>query len=293
MLVDEPIRLPARARDAHKGDFGRVLVIAGSRGMSGAAVLAGSAALRGGAGLVRVAVPRGIWSIVAAAHPCYMTAALDEDPFGRLSATALDDLREQLRWATVVVAGPGLGHGEELGTLLSEIVAGHDRPLVLDADGLNLLAVGRLELLSKRTAPTILTPHPGEFARLTGQEIVTGEARRMEAAEGFVREYPCVLVLKGAGTIVADRQRLYINRTGNPGMATGGTGDVLSGLLGALVAQGLDSFEAAALGVYVHGLAGDRAAERLGDASLLATDLLDEIPGAMRSRLGERSAEKS
>jgi NAD(P)H-hydrate epimerase len=289
MLVDEPIRLPPRPLDANKGNFGRVLVVAGSRGMSGAAILAGTAALRGGAGLVRVAIARSIWPIVASAHPCYMTVSLDEDPFGRLAAPALQELHEHLKWATVAVVGPGLGQSDDLGTLIAEILTTFEKPLVLDADGLNMLAQGRLELLARRPAPTILTPHPGEFARLTGQAISETEARRMEAASGFVRDHPCVLVLKGAGTIVADTNRLYINRTGNPGMATGGTGDVLAGLLGALLGQGLDPFEAAALGVHVHGLAGDRAAERLGEPGMLATDVLDELPGALRSRLGERS----
>lgn len=283
MLVDAPIRLSPRPRAAHKGDFGRVLVLAGSRGMSGAAILAGTAALRGGAGLVRVAVPRSIAGIVAGAHPCYMTADLPEDARGRLAVN--DDLREHLAWASVAVVGPGWGQSDDLGAILAEIVTTFAGPLVLDADALNLLAQGRLELLQQRTAPTLLTPHPGEFARLSGQEVAPTEQRRLEAATTFAQENPCVLVLKGAGTIVADRQRQYINRTGNPGLATGGTGDVLAGLLGALLGQGLDPFEAAALGVYLHGDAGDRAAARLGEPSLLATDVLDELSQAMRSRL--------
>jgi len=289
MLVDAPIPLPRRARESHKGDFGRVLVVAGSRGMAGAAVLAGTAALRGGAGLVRIAVPRSIAAIVATGHPCYMTADFAEDDHGRLGAAALDELRPHLDWCSVVVLGPGLGQSDALGALVSAVVTGCDRPLVLDADSLNLLAAGRLERLAGRAAPTVLTPHPGEFARLTGEPAPVGEHRRMEAAQAFlgktVAATPCVLVLKGAGTIVADANRMYINRTGNPGMATGGTGDVLAGLLGALLGQGLDAFEAAALAVHVHGLAGDRAAERLGEASLLATDVLEELPAALRDRV--------
>ncbi len=287
MLIDAPIRLPRRARDTHKGDYGRVLVVAGSRGMSGAAILAGTAALRGGSGLVRVAVARSIAAIVAGAQPCYMTADLPEDDQGRLGPGALDALRPHLDWSSVVVLGPGLGQSDALSALVGEMVTNCDRPLVLDADGLNLLG-GHPGPVASRTAPTVLTPHPGEFARLTGQPAPVGEHRRLEAAAAFVREFPGILVLKGAGTIVADPHRTYINRTGNSGMATGGTGDVLAGLIGALLGQGLDAFEAAALAVHVHGLAGDRAAARLGEPGLLATDLLDELPFALASQIDEQ-----
>lgn len=286
MLVDAPIYLSKRAPDTHKGDYGRVLVVAGSRGMAGAAILCGMAALRGGAGLVRVAVPRSIAPIVAVGHPCYMTADLPEDDHGRLAPEALEELPRHLDWSDVIVLGPGLGQSKSLGTLVSTVLS-WDRPLVLDADALNLLAEGGLEQLSTRTAPLVLTPHPGEFARLTGHAAPSGELRRLEAATGFALTNPGVLVLKGAGTIVADAHRQYINRTGNPGMSSGGTGDVLAGLLGALLGQGLEAFEAAVLAVHVHGLAGDRAADRLGEASLLATDLLDELPAALRSRVAE------
>jgi len=273
--------LKARAADANKGSYGRVTVIGGSRGMSGAAVLCGTAALRGGAGLVRVAVPHGILPIVAAGNPCYLTAGLAEDDLGRLHLSSLPHLLEMLSGQTVTVFGPGLGQSPELPDLLGEVLRADATPLVLDADGLNALAQ-RAELLNVRRRPLILTPHPGEFARLTGASIQQIQGNRQESAVRFAELHKVVLVLKGHGTIVTDGDRVYINHTGNPGMATGGTGDVLTGLVGALLGQGLEPFDAAQLGVYLHGLAGDRARDDLGEPSLIASDLIDYLPQAFR-----------
>jgi ADP-dependent NAD(P)H-hydrate dehydratase len=276
VVVDVP-RLPPRAADAHKGTFGKVLVVAGSVGMSGAAVLAGTAALRGGAGLVQVATSAG--PLVAAAQPCLMTAWLPADEKGRLAAAALPELLALAEEATAVVLGPGLGQSPDLSMMVPALLGQVARPVVLDADGLN--AVGsHTELLNRREAPTVLTPHPGEFARLTGQDTKAVQADRRAAALAFARQHRAVLVLKGAGTIVTDGGRIYQNTTGNPGMATGGTGDVLAGLLGALLAQGVEAFDAAVLGVYLHGRAGDLARDAVGEASLIATDLLDHLPAA-------------
>lgn len=265
-------RLEPRRRDATKGTYGRVLVVAGSRGMSGAAILAGTAALRAGAGLVQVAVPEAIADIVASAQPCYMTTAL--------SGNAADALRPLAVAATVTVAGPGLGRGDGVADLLAELFASSGK-LVLDADALNTIAAdpGRYGVRSG----IVMTPHPGEFARLTGLDIQTIQADRRGHATAFARKHGVVLVLKGAGTIVTDGRRVYVNTTGNPGMATGGTGDVLAGVLGALVAQGFDAFDASVLGVYLHGLAGDIARDRVGEASLIATDLIDHLPEAFRA----------
>jgi ADP-dependent NAD(P)H-hydrate dehydratase len=277
-VVDLP-SLPPRPLNANKGTFGRVLVLAGSRGMSGAAVLCATAALRGGAGLVRLAVPESILSIVAAANPCYTTVPLPCDEQGRLSGSALPILLELVGSHTVSVLGPGLGQSVELGEALAFLIEQTIAPLVLDADSLNLLS-GRLGALRKHRGPIILTPHPGEFARLVGCDIPTVQARRPESAAEFARTHGVVMVLKGHATIVTDGQRLYVNGTGNPGMATGGTGDVLAGLIGALLAQQLEPFAAAQLGVFLHGMAGDLARVRMGEVSLIATDLLDELPRA-------------
>jgi len=280
-MVHEVPRLCPRAVAANKGDFGRALIVAGSWGMSGAAVLCASAALRGGAGLVRVAVPQSILPLVAVANPCFMTAGLPQDDKGRLSGAALGELREQLRWCTVGAMGPGLGHNPELGNVLQTLLAETTQPLVLDADALNAL-VPHLAVLAKRQGPLVLTPHPGEFARLAGLETSAVQARRQELAQRFAQTHRVILVLKGAGTVVTDGQRVYVNTTGNPGMATGGTGDVLGGLIAALLGQGMEAFAAAQLGVYLHGRAGDLARDRLGEASLIAADLLEYLPAAFK-----------
>lgn len=281
LVVDVP-KLPPRAADAHKGTFGKVLVVAGSVGMSGAAVLAGTATLRGGAGLVQVATPEPVGPLVASAQPCLMTAWLPADRRGRLSRAALPELLALARSATAVVLGPGLGQSLDLSILVPTLLEQVARPVVLDADGLNALS-RHTEILNRREAPTVLTPHPGEFARLTGLDTKAVQADRRNVALEFARRHRAVLVLKGAGTLVTDGRRLYTNTTGNPGMATGGSGDVLAGLLGALLAQGVEAFDAAVLGVYLHGRAGDLARDEVGETSLIATDLLDHLPAAFAS----------
>lgn len=271
--------LPPRPQDGHKGTFGTVLVLAGSRGMSGAAVLCGSAALRGGAGLVRLAVPASIGSIVAAGSPCYTLAYLPDDAAGRVSLRARDKILALAEQASVVVAGPGLGQGGGVGIIVRTLLR-TPHPLVLDADALNTLGVNPLELTGRRS-PTILTPHPGEFGRLTGLTAGEINADREGHATRFAARHGVIVALKGAGTVVSDGQRLFVNTTGNPGMATGGSGDVLAGLIGALLAQGLGGFAAAQLGVHVHGLAGDLVREERGEMGLIASDLLKKVPLAL------------
>jgi NAD(P)H-hydrate epimerase len=283
--VTEIPRLEPRAADSNKGTYGKVLVVAGSRGMAGAAILAGSAALRGGAGLVQVAVPEAIADVVASAQPCYTTAALPSGPEGRLRREDGPEVRRLSKSADAVVVGPGLGQNEDIAAVLLDLFGGLGCPLLLDADALNIVAAHPplLERLARPHDDIAMTPHPGEFARLTGLDIPTIQADRRGRAVAFARKYGVVLVLKGAGTVVTDGRRVYVNATGNPGMATGGTGDVLSGLLGALVAQGMGVFDAAVLGVYLHGMAGDMARDRVGEVSLIATDLIDHLPQAFRA----------
>jgi NAD(P)H-hydrate epimerase len=273
--------LAPRPADSNKGNFGRVLVVAGSRGMSGAAVLCASAALRGGAGLVRVAVPQDIWPVVAAGNPCYMTAPLPADEQGRLDGRAEAELLSLSRSNDVVAMGPGLGQSQGITNLVRAVLSITRTSLVLDADGLNVLRTDT-GALRHRAAGLVLTPHPGEFARLLSSDVATVQGQRRELATRFAAEFGLVLLLKGHGTLVTDGRRLYENTTGNPGMATGGSGDVLTGLIAALLGQGLEAFAAAQLGVYLHGLAGDVAREELGEVSLIATDLIEYLPKAFR-----------
>jgi NAD(P)H-hydrate epimerase len=278
-VVDRLPVLPPRPPDSNKGTFGRVLVISGSRGMSGAAVLCGNAALRGGAGLVRVAVPGSILPIVAAGNPCFMTAPLPEDEHGRLTGHAEAELLTLAQSNSVVAMGPGLGRSPAITALVSAVLGQLTIPLVLDADGLNALHTDRLR---DHTGPLVMTPHPGEFGRLSGLEIPDIQSRRQEVATRFAAEHGVVLVLKGQGTVVTDGRRVSINPSGNPGMATAGSGDVLTGVIAALLAQGLEPFAAAQLGVYVHGLAGDMVRDALGEVGMIASDLVAYLPQAIR-----------
>lgn len=269
---------PVRRDDANKGDCGRVLVIAGSRGMSGAACLTASAALRGGAGLVTAAIPSAIQAIVSVYEPSYLTSGLPDDDAGRIKSTALKQIGELLTNQSAVALGPGLGQSPGLQELVGELYETVTVPMVVDADALNLLARRPYLIRRPEGSPArVLTPHPGEFARLTGLEVSAIQQDREAVAVKFAQQNNVVLVLKGRGTIITDGRRLAVNTTGNSGMATGGTGDVLTGVIAALLGQRLDAFDAAHLGAYVHGVAGDLAAEELSKPGMIASDLLQQI----------------
>lgn len=274
------VRLAERPEDAHKGDFGRALLIGGSRGMAGAIGLAGMAALRGGAGLVRLAVPEPCLDVVAGYEPSYMTTPLPADAAGRISAAADEAIDELARSATCVAVGPGLGRSPELDRLVARLYRTLPVPAVFDADALNALAAQPGSLAS-HAGPRIVTPHPGEFARLTGVGAADREAQVAAALE-LARSADLVVVLKGPRTLVADPSGGWRNTTGNPGMATGGCGDVLTGLLTALICQRLPVAAAARLGTYLHGRAGDLAAVETGPTSLIASDLVRRLPQAIR-----------
>jgi len=272
--------LPPRRRDGHKGDFGHVLVIAGSRGKTGAALLAAQAAARSGAGLTTLAVPATLQAILEAQVREAMTAALADTGDG---AAALADgaaASALIADRGAVVCGPGLGQGSATRELIRHVVRQCTAPLVLDADGLN--AVAGTSVLRDRPGPTVVTPHPGEMARLSGGDTARVQADRLGAARAFARAERVVVVLKGARTVIASPAgATAICPTGNPGMASGGTGDVLAGVIGALLAQGLAAYDAATLGVFSHGAAGDAVAARQGEVGLLASDLLTELPATL------------
>ncbi len=279
-ITSLPVLKP-RVEDGHKGLYGTVLVIAGGRGMAGAAALCGASALRSGAGLVRVATPGEVQPTVASFEPCYMTHPLPHDSDGLICLQpSIPVLERLIAAADVVAVGPGLGQSEDIRGLMRWIVKATEKPLVIDADGLNALAV-QPELLTGLTRPVVVTPHPGEFARLTATEVAAANADRIgNAARLAARSEQLIVVLKGAGTVVTDGHRVYVNRTGNPGMATGGAGDVLTGVIAALIGQGLPAFDAAQLGVYMHGLAGDIARDQSGTIGMIAGDIVDSLPDA-------------
>jgi len=278
--------LPSRPADGHKGTFGRVVIIAGSHGMAGAAGLAGIAALRGGAGLVTVATPATVASIIAIYEPAYMTWPVC-DVHGQLSMASLPELMERLGAADAAAIGPGIGQSSDLDELVAELYRSLEIPLVVDADGLNALA-HRTDVLSTAHPPAarVLTPHPGEFARLSGLSMETIAGNREAVAAAFAAQHGVVVVLKGQHTVITDGDRLAINPTGNSGMATGGSGDVLTGLITALLAQRMEPFSVAQLAAYVHGLAGDLAAADLSQPGLIASDLPRYIAQAWK-RLGQ------
>lgn len=279
--------LSPRPDRTHKGDVGRVAIIAGSRGMSGAAVLAALGALRGGAGLVRVCTPASVQPLVAAGDPCLMTVALAEDEAGRISDRAVGALRESREWASVAAIGPGLGVSDGVRSIVTHVWDEFGGPLVADADALNALARCDAGVWRTRVGrSTIVTPHPGEMARLRGAVGLAecneqDDETRLRCAWEFARRAGVTVVLKGHNTIVAEAARTYRNTSGNPGMATGGMGDVLTGLVAALLGQGFDAFDAARLAVFAHGAAADRLAKRIAPFGYLSREVAEEIPVAL------------
>ena len=280
--ITELPKLEKRPVDGHKGTFGKVLIVGGSTGFSGAPALAATAALRSGAGLVRIAVPESVQPVVAALEPCYTTIGLSDDN-GQISSKAVMELAKHLPDNDVVAFGPGGGTGAGVKDVLLSLLAIEGLKLIIDADGLNVLSqrVGPGGWLKKKKADVVLTPHPGEMARLwksVFREPVPGD--RLECASQFAEKTGTIVVLKGAGTIVTDAEQVYVNTSGNPGMATAGSGDVLTGVISALPGQDLSLFDAAVLGVFVHGLAGNIAAAVHGQISLIATDIIDNLSSA-------------
>ncbi|MGB9860311.1 MAG: NAD(P)H-hydrate dehydratase [Moorellaceae bacterium] len=276
--------LGLREATAHKGTFGHVLVVGGSRGMTGAAALAAMGAIRAGAGLVTAAVPQSVQSILASQSREIMTRGLPETAAGSLSREALPVILELLEKCQVMAIGPGLSRDPATAALVRQLLPQVRCPVVIDADALNALAE-EPEWLNDpyKKAEVILTPHPGEMARLRGTTTARVQENRLGTASEAAREWQAVVVLKGARTVIAcPTGEVYVNPTGNPGMATGGSGDVLTGIVAGLVAQGLAPAAAAALGAYVHGAAGDRAMAVKGQRGLVAGDLLDFLPRVWR-----------
>lgn len=268
--------LPDRNPWGHKGNFGKLLLLCGSRGYTGAAFFAAMGALRSGAGLVFLGVPESIYGIEAVKLNEPVIFPLP-DAGGRLSADAVPEILTRLPQMDAVLVGPGLGQSEGTLAVVRAVLENAQCPVVVDADGINVLSAHR-DLLRGRKLPTILTPHDGEFARLGG---VIGEDR-MAAAAALAEELGCTVLLKGHETCITDGTDGYLNPTGNPGMAVGGSGDVLAGVITALLGAGLPPLEAAACGAWLHGAAGDRCAAELGQYGMLPTDMLSALPRLMK-----------
>jgi hydroxyethylthiazole kinase-like uncharacterized protein yjeF len=274
-----------RRRDSNKGNFGHVLVVGGSVGKAGAAAMAGISALRAGAGLATVATAKSALPTVAGFHPELMTEPLEETDTGTISMRALEYLRVDtlVEGKTVLAIGPGISRQAETSEFVRTIVGKYKTSMVVDADGLNAFE-GRAQELNGNDKPVVITPHPGEMARLISGSIAEVQRDRVNVARKFAREYRVIVVLKGHRSLIADPEgNVWVNATGNPGMSTGGTGDILTGMVAGFIAQRKEHvLEAVCAAVYLHGLAGDVAVEQMGEQCLVATDLLKALPEAMK-----------
>jgi NAD(P)H-hydrate epimerase len=272
-----------RPLNANKGSFGHVLVIGGSVGKAGSVAMAGMAALRSGAGLSTVATPKSVLATVAGFHPEVMTEPLDETDAGTISTRAGERMNAVIKGMTVLAVGPGISRNPETSDFVRSLVVKSKTPLVLDADGLNAFE-GRAAELNGKGRTLVITPHPGEMARLTESTIAAVQRDRINVARTFAREHELIVVLKGHRTLIAQPDgTVWVNTTGNPGMATGGTGDILTGMVAGLIAQNPQHIvEAVIAAVHLHGLAGDVARESMGEHSLVATDLVKALPEAFR-----------
>jgi len=282
-----PAQLSHRETQAHKGDFGHILILAGCAQFSGAAILCSNSAIRSGAGMVTLGLPGGlINAFIKIKAPEIILKPLAQTAELTLSVKAYPQIRKILDKIDILSVGPGLSQNKSTQNLIRKIISDVNKPMVIDADGLNALA-GYPDLLRdtqrKKRATKILTPHPGEMSRLLNISINEIQHSRKDIAQGFARDYNCIIVLKGHGTVVADAEgKVYTNETGNPGMATAGSGDVLTGMIAAFLGQGLDGFEAAKYAVYLHGLAGDLAAKEKTQAGMIASDIIEKIPDAIK-----------
>ncbi len=267
--------LPVRKRDTHKGDYSKILLLCGSRGFTGAAALAAMGALRTGAGLVYLAVPESIYAIEAVKLTEPVVLPLP-DGDGMLCAASIPEIARLLPKMDAVLFGSGSGIGQGTEEVLLYLLKNCECPLILDADGITLAARHK-DILRGRALPTILTPHDGEFARLAPPDMP-----RTEQTMALARELGVILLRKGHRTLITDGTVCFENHTGNPGMATGGSGDVLAGVIGSLIGQGVAPLEAAAAAAWLHGAAGDRAAQRLGEYGMLPGDMVDELPQLLK-----------
>lgn len=271
-----------RKTDTHKGDYGHVLIVAGSIGLTGAAYLASDAALLTGSGLVTCAIPKSLNSIMETKLTEVMTFPLEDNGKGHFSLSAFHKIKEFSQKTDVVAIGPGISQKGEVGKLIKKLIKTLDVPIVLDADGINCIA-DEPQILKKAKKALVITPHPGEMSRVIRKEIGYIQKNRKSVAKNIAKKYGLTVVLKGKNTVVASQhENVYVNKTGNPGMASAGVGDILTGIIASLIGQGFSPFNAAECSVYIHGLAGDIAAKEKGEVSLRAQDVLNNISNAIK-----------
>ena len=277
--------IPKRREYTHKGDFGHVLILGGSPGMTGAAFLASQAAIRSGSGLVTCGIPASLNQIMEIKLTEVMTLPLQETKSHSFAISSAKEILDFSERADVIAIGPGISKNRDTLKLVRILLKKVKKPIILDADGIMAL-VGKLDRLKKRKAPTILTPHPGEMAKLINKNTQVVQVLRSKLALDFAKKYGVTLVLKGHGTVVSSpKGEIYVNKTGNSGMSTAGSGDVLTGMITSFVGQGVSPYSAAVIGVYLHGLAGDIAAREKGRLGMIAGDVIDKIPNAIKEVL--------
>ncbi|MBI4231873.1 NAD(P)H-hydrate dehydratase [Candidatus Peregrinibacteria bacterium] len=272
-------KIPKRKRDTNKGDYGKVLVVAGSVGMAGAAYLAASGAHRAGAGLVYLATPKSIYNVLAKKLFCTVIHPMPQTPRGALSNPI--PILELTKKCGSAAIGPGISHNPKTAKVVRTLISKLLLPFVLDADGLNCIS-NNPSILRRAKAPIVITPHPGELSRLIKTSVNKIQRNRQAIAIKTAKLYNVIVLLKGHNAIVTDGKNVYVNKTGNPGMATGGSGDILTGIIATFLAQGFSPFDSACLGAHIHGLAGDLACKKFGETSLIATDILNYLPDAFK-----------
>lgn len=272
---------PKRTKNAHKGSFGHQLNICGSYLMGGAAVICAKSALKTGVGLLKCAFPKSLYPVMTAhlTQPIFKPLCENEDK--TISIGAVNDIFDELRWADSVAVGCGLGNNDDTQVIVGQIIKNSEVPVVLDADGINAV-VPFIDIIKDKKAPLVITPHPAEMARLIGEDTAYVQANRIDAAKAFAKENDCIVVLKGANTIVTDGIQVFVNTTGNPGMAMGGAGDMLTGMIASFIAQGLSALDAAKAAVYIHGLCGDITAAELSMCGMTVDDMISLL-GALMS----------
>lgn len=276
--------LPKREEDSHKGTYGRVGIISGSKGMTGAPYLTSMACLRTGSGLVYTIVPDSISPILSTKLIEAIVKPVPDKNTGYFTLDSLDYIKNMVRDMDVLAIGPGMGLDEERAEVVKDILLDFNGPIVLDADGINCISKIGLHIFNKRGYPTVITPHPGEFSRLIGKSIKEVQRDRVKYSKYLSEKYNIVTVLKGADTVVSNpKGEVYVNTTGNPGMATAGSGDLLTGIIASFIGQGIDAYKASILGVYCHGLAGDMAKEIRGEYGMIARDILEMIPSSINA----------